>query len=249
MNYQQHIVIIGATSSIAEHCARIWLQAKPVHLTLVGRNLNKTTQIAADLQVRSPQSTINVLQANFIDPQAIQTLVHELCANTRIDIVLIAHGSLPNQGECQENLNVSNEALTINGISPVLFAEAFAFAMEQANHGTLAIISSVAGERGRKSNYVYGAAKAMVTRYAQGLQHRLAQTRVRVVLIKPGPTQTPMTVNLKNQQGLAPVMQVAQQIVKGVNAQQAVIYTPIKWAVIMWIIRHLPARIFNKMDI
>lgn len=249
MNYQKHIVIIGATSSIAEHCARIWLQAEPVHLTLVGRNLNKTEQIAVDLQVRSPQSTIKVLEANFIDPQAIQALVQSICVHTPIDIVLIAHGSLPNQGECQENLNATNDALTINGISPVLFAEAFAAHMERANHGTLALISSVAGERGRKSNYVYGAAKGLITRYVQGLQHRFAKTKVKVVVIKPGPTETPMTAGLKNQQGLASVAHVAKQIVKGINAQQAVIYTPIKWRLIMWIIKHLPAPIFNKMDI
>jgi decaprenylphospho-beta-D-erythro-pentofuranosid-2-ulose 2-reductase len=249
MNDQQHIVIIGATSAIAEHCARIWLQEKPAQLTLVARNLNKVEKVAADLRVRSPQSTINVLEGNFIDPQAIQSLVHSLCAGKPIDIVLIAHGNLPKQDECQKNLSLANEALTINGISPALFAEAFAVQMEQANHGTLAVISSVAGDRGRKSNYVYGAAKGLLTRYVQGLQHRLAKTRVKVVLIKPGPTMTPMTAGLDNQQGFALVDDVAKQIVKGISAQQTVIYAPIKWMLIMAIIRHLPAFIFNKMEI
>lgn len=246
---KKRIVIIGATSSIAEHCARIWLQAEAIHLTLVGRNSNKMEQIAADLQVRSPQSIINVLEAEFIDPQLIQALVDSISSNTRIDIVLIAHGSLPNQAECQKNLTLTNEALTINAISPTLFAEAFASYMEQANHGTLAIISSVAGERGRKSNYIYGAAKGLITRYAEGLQHRLAKTNVRVVLIKPGPTDTPMTAGLKNQKGLASVNAVAQQIVKGIHSKQTVIYTPTKWILIMWVIRQLPSFIFNKMDI
>src|SRR5690606_6692309 len=93
-----------------------------------------------------------------------------------IDLVLIAHGSLPDQIECQNNIQSCRDALEINGISPVLYAGAFAKEMEQANHGTIALIGSVAGDRGRKSNYVYGAAKGLVARYAQGLQHRFAGT-------------------------------------------------------------------------
>ena len=95
------------------------------------------------------------------------------------------------------DLGLCEEALAVNGVSPALFAEAFAGPMQQANQGTLAIIGSVAGDRGRKSNYVYGAAKGLVTRYAQGLQHRLAGTNVKVVLIKPGPTDTPMTAEFE----------------------------------------------------
>ena len=140
--------------------------------------------------------------------------------------------------------------LTVNGISPVLFAEAFAGPMQKANHGTLAIIGSVAGDRGRKSNYVYGAAKGLVARYAQGLQHRLAGTGVKVVLIKPGPTNTPMTAHLKQQGArLANVEDVARLIVKGINQGKPVVYAPGKWALIMMIIRNLPDIVFNKLDI
>jgi decaprenylphospho-beta-D-erythro-pentofuranosid-2-ulose 2-reductase len=132
----------------------------------------------------------------------------------------------------------------------VLFAEAFAGHMQKANSGTLAIISSVAGDRGRKSNYVYGAAKGLVTRYTQGLQHRLAGTDVKVVLIKPGPTDTPMTVHLKQQGSrLASVEDVAARIVEGIDQAKSLVYAPAKWALIMMIIRHLPNFIFKKLDI
>jgi short-subunit dehydrogenase len=138
----------------------------------------------------------------------------------------------------------------VNGVSPVLFAEAFAKHMEILNHGSLAIIGSVAGDRGRKSNYVYGSAKGLVTRYAQGLQHRLANSNVRVSLIKPGPTDTPMTSHLKSMgTKLSTVTEVAQCIVKGVEKGESVIYAPKKWALIMMVIRHLPRLIFNRMDI
>jgi decaprenylphospho-beta-D-erythro-pentofuranosid-2-ulose 2-reductase len=247
---KKRIVIVGATSAIAEHCARLWLKDAVVDLTLVGRDRGRTERVAADLRVRSPGSVIRVLEASFIDPIAIRQLVDGIIAEGAVHTVLIAHGTLPDQAICQQDLTACHNALTVNGISPVLFAEAFIGYMEKTNHGTLAIVGSVAGDRGRKSNYVYGAAKGLVVRYAQGLQHRLAGTGVKVVLIKPGPTDTPMTAHLK-QQGvrLANVEVVAQLIVKGINQGKLVVYAPTKWALIMMIIRHLPNIIFNKLEI
>jgi decaprenylphospho-beta-D-erythro-pentofuranosid-2-ulose 2-reductase len=246
----KRIVIIGATSAMAEQCARLWVKDAAVDLTLVGRDPDKMERVAADLGVRSPHSAIRILEADFIDPLAVRQLVDSIINKGAVDTVLIAHGSLPDQALCQEDLAMCHEALTVNAISPVLFAEAFAGHMEKNNQGTLAIIGSVAGDRGRKSNYVYGAAKGLVTRYAQGLQHRLAGTGVKVVLIKPGPTDTPMTAHIKEQGGqLASVEAVAQSIVKGIGQGKPVIYAPVKWALIMMIIRHLPRFVFNKMDI
>jgi short-subunit dehydrogenase len=131
-----------------------------------------------------------------------------------------------------------------------MYAQGFARHMAQAGQGTLAIIGSVAGDRGRRSNYVYGAAKGLVTRFAQGLQHRLAGTGVKVVLIKPGPTDTPMTAHFKAQgASLAPVSAVAQATVAAIDKGQAVAYVPGKWWLIMMVVRHLPAFIFNKINI
>ena len=243
-DYQKRIVILGATSAIAEHCARLWVKDRAVDLTLVSRDLGRTERVAADLRVRSPQSVVRVIEANFVDPPAIRQLVDGIVAVGAVDTVLIA------QAVCQQDLTACHDALTVNGISPVLFAEAFAGPMQKANHGTLAIIGSVAGDRGRKSNYVYGSAKGLVARYAQGLQHRLAGTGVKVVLIKPGPTNTPMTAHLKQQGApLANVEDVARLIVKGINQGKPVVYAPGKWAFIMMVIKHLPRVVFNRMDI
>jgi hypothetical protein len=250
MNSKKKIVIIGATSAIAKYCARLWVKKQPVHLTLVGRDAQRIERVAQDLKVRSPQSEIQVIQAEFLDPTAINVTVANIVQSGDVDIVLIAHGYLPEQVDCQNDLQVCREALEINGISPVLWAEAFAEQMTKVNHGTIAIISSVAGDRGRKSNYVYGAAKGLVTRYAQGLQHRFAGSGVNVVLIKPGPTDTPMTAHLKGKGvKLAPVEIVAKQIVEGIEAGKPVIYVPGKWWLIMMVIRHLPAIVFNRLDI
>lgn len=243
-------MIIGATSAIAEQCARLWVHNDTVELVLLGRDAARLERIAQDLRVRSPESTVQVSTTDFIEPAAIQSAVDGIVATGPIDTVLIAHGSLPDQSACQNNLDLCSEALTVNASSPVLFAEAFAKHMQTANKGTLGIIGSVAGDRGRKSNYVYGAAKGLVTRYAQGLQHRLARTAVKVVLIKPGPTDTPMTAHLKGEGAkLAGADVVAQSIVRGMEKGSAVVYAPAKWALIMMVIRHLPSFIFNKMDI
>jgi decaprenylphospho-beta-D-erythro-pentofuranosid-2-ulose 2-reductase len=250
LDNKKRIVIVGATSAIAEQCARLWVQERPSDLTLVGRDSSRLERVAADLRVRSPQSDIRVVQADFLDPVAIQTTADCITAQGAADIVLIAHGSLPEQNHCQNDLQACREALEVNGISPVLYAEAFAKHMAKSNHGTLALIGSVAGDRGRKSNYVYGSAKGLITRYAQGLQHRFAATGVNVVLIKPGPTDTPMTAHLKRQGAkLASVEDVAQSIAGAIERGQAVVYAPGKWGSIMLIIRHLPRFIFNRLEI
>lgn len=235
---------------MAEHCARLWLTESPKTMVLLGRDLAKTERVAQDLRIRTAQSVIAVETTDFLDPAKIREWVDQVCATGVPDIVLIAHGSLPDQKECQQDLVQNQQVLQLNGVSPALFAEAFAGHMEKVNKGTLAIIGSVAGDRGRKSNYVYGAAKGLVTRYAQGLQHRLASSNVRVVLIKPGPTDTPMTAGLKGKgPKLAMVTDVASSIVIGIAKAKPVVYAPAKWTVIMMVIRHLPRFIFNKMDI
>lgn len=249
MKITKRIVIVGATSSIAEHCARIWAKQSSVELILVGRDQQKLEIVSQDLLVRSPKTKIDMVVTDFIDPSAIQKMVDSLFVAGPIDIALIAHGTLPDQKDCQKNLNLNYDTLEINGVSPALYAEAFAQHMAQLNKGSIAIIGSVAGDRGRKSNYVYGAAKGLVTRYAQGLQHRFAGTNVNVTLIKPGPTNTPMTSAMKGSEHFASPEEVAKLITSGIDAKKAVIYAPAKWWLIMMIIRHLPSFIFNKMNI
>jgi decaprenylphospho-beta-D-erythro-pentofuranosid-2-ulose 2-reductase len=246
----QRIVIIGATSAIAEHCARLWAAQGPLVLTLVGRDMARMQRVRDDLLVRAPACDIRACELDFMDSGAIAGLAASLGAEGALDVVLVAHGSLPDQAGCETDLPACRAALEINGLSPVLFAEAFAEQLGKAGKGTLALIGSVAGDRGRRSNYVYGAAKGMVSRYAQGLQHRFAGSGVRVLLVKPGPTDTPMTAHLKNDGArLAPVEQVARDIVDAVARGKPVLYTPGKWRLIMLIIMHLPAVIFNKLSI
>ncbi|CAM3750420.1 SDR family NAD(P)-dependent oxidoreductase [Paracidovorax anthurii] len=245
------IAIVGATSSIAQHCARLWLARGGVQrLVLVGRDAARLESVAADLQVRAPATRVEAFAGDLVDPAAIATTVRDLCAAGTPDLVLIAHGNLPDQTACEADLAAVRQALEVNGVSPVLWAETFAGALRAGGHGRIGIIGSVAGDRGRQSNYVYGAAKGLVERYAQGLQHRLAGTGVRVTLVKPGPTDTPMTAHLKARGArLASAEEVAGAIVRGMDAGRYVVYAPAKWALIMRIIRSLPRWVFHRMKI
>lgn len=235
---------------MAEHCARLWAAEPAVQFFLVARNPLKLSLVSADLQVRNPQADIQSFTTNFHHPIAIQEIADQICSQARLDIVLIAHGVLTEQARCQEDLTSCHESLMTNAVSPVLFAEAFAGHLQQRNHGTIAIIGSVAGDRGRKSNYIYGSAKGLLDRYTEGLRHRLYKSEVHITLIKPGPTETPMTAHLADQPPkLASVEQVAQRIVNAISNKSVVVYAPSKWRLIMAIIRNLPNFIFNRMDI
>ncbi|MEP1471068.1 MAG: SDR family NAD(P)-dependent oxidoreductase [Halieaceae bacterium] len=246
---QLRIIIIGATSSIAKHCARHWV-CKASNMLLVGRDEERLAITAEDLRARGPQADIRTITVDFLDGDGIDSLVANYSSDGAIDIALVAHGHLPDQVAAQSTLTDCKNALMVNGVSPAIFMEALSKHMEPAGKGSLAIIGSVAGDRGRKSNYIYGSSKSLVDRYAQGLQHRLAGSGVHVCLIKPGPTLTAMTSHLLGTgMKLAPVEDVAISIVRAIEERKAVIYTPGKWRLIMLIIKHLPRFIFNKLDI
>lgn len=235
---------------MASHAARIWAQQGPTEFVLLGREAGRLNRVAADLKARGSYNDAQVVVASFTDPIAIQAQAKEIAGAGAIDIVLIAHGSLGDQQRSQNDLQYCQDELMINGVSAVLFAEAFAATLESAGRGTLAVIGSVAGDRGRKSNYVYGAAKGLVTRYMQGLAHRFAGTAVKIVLIKPGPTETPMTAALAaSGTKMASVEAVGQGIVKAIERGCPEAYVPGKWWLIMMIIRHLPRFVFNKLNI
>jgi decaprenylphospho-beta-D-erythro-pentofuranosid-2-ulose 2-reductase len=246
----EKIVIIGATSSIAEHCARLWVTNAAKELILIGRDGAGLQRIVMDLSVRNPSVHIETKAMDLLDASMIKSTVNEVCSQGAPDIVLIAHGSLPEQSKCQHDASLVAQTLAVNGSSPAVWAESFAEKFESGGQGTIAVIGSVAGDRARKSNYVYGSAKAMVASYVEGLQHRFAGTNVHAVLIKPGPTDTPMTQNMKGGSlKLAPVSAVAKVIVKGIERKKTTIYVPGKWWLIMRVIKCIPQFIFNKMDI
>ncbi|MDH4318795.1 MAG: SDR family oxidoreductase [Desulfobulbaceae bacterium] len=244
----QKVLIIGATSAIAEAFARR-LAEQGERLYLMARNKEKITAIAADLTIRGAESVnYSILDFNnFYDHR--QALDQAIGALEGLDIVLIAHGTLPDQKSCENDFGITLRELNSNAISTLSLLTRLADYMEQRKSGTIAVISSVAGDRGRQSNYVYGAAKGMTTIFLQGLRNRLQRSGVRVMTIKPGFVDTPMTKDFKKGLLWATPEQVAGDILKGIRKQRDVLYTPFFWRYIMLIIKAIPEKIFKKLSL
>lgn len=248
MNHSaQRIVIIGATSGIAEACARRWAQ-RPAHFFLVARNASRLEAVQNDLQVRGARVDIQVLDANDLAAHAAMVKSAQQLLGG-IDIVLIAHGTLSDQKLCETSADAAVTEVLTNGTSAIALLTHFANVLEAQRSGTLAVISSVAGERGRPSNYVYGAAKAMVTAFCEGLRARLFKVGVHVLVIKPGFVATPMTAGLD----LPPLLTatpeaVAADIDAALQKRRDQLFTPWFWRWIMLIVRSIPGAIFKKLS-
>lgn len=244
---KRRIVIVGATSTIAINCARIWLD-KPIDLVLIGRQSSSLEIVCSDFKREYPSSNISSIFFDWQDVYHLESMVSFLFEDP-VDLVLIAIGAYPNQGECQKSLSLCASTLFTNGPLPVLLAEAFANQLEKYNNGTLAVIGSVSGDRGRKSNYIYGSSKSLVSTYVEGLQHRFYNSNVNIVLIKPGPTATPMARYNRFRSMLANPKVVASQIVRAIDSGTSTIYTPKVWFLVMFIIRIIPSFIFFRLKI
>ncbi|MFL6604081.1 MAG: SDR family oxidoreductase [Steroidobacteraceae bacterium] len=241
-------LIMGATSAIAQSTARL-LAARGDSLYLVGRRADALEATAADLRVRgAPQVGFEALDAN--DLPALQAMLARATeALGGLDIVLIAHGTLSNQKACEVSPELTVQELTTNAISTVVLLTTVAQQFEQRRSGTIVVISSVAGDRGRASNYVYGSAKALVTAFASGLRQRLAKCGVSVITIKPGFVDTPMTAALPKSALWAQPQTVAAGIVRAIDRSATVVYLPGFWRLIMMIIRAIPERVFSRISL
>jgi decaprenylphospho-beta-D-erythro-pentofuranosid-2-ulose 2-reductase len=247
-NIMKRILIVGATSAIAEACARRWAK-EPVSFALVGRNAAKLAQTAADLVVRGAQVHQEVLDMNDTGRfAAVLDRCMEACGG--FDVALIAHGTLPDQAACEADALLAGREFSVNATSTIVFLTELAGRMETAGSGVIAVISSVAGDRGRASNHLYGAAKAAVSAFCEGLRGRLWRHGVHVLTIKPGFVDTPMTRGLPLPRPLvASPERVAAAIADAVARRRDTLYTPWFWALIMFVIRSIPARIFKRLKL
>lgn len=251
MNSLKRVIIFGATSAIAEQTAR-QLVAQGASLYCVGRNRDKLMALIGDLKVRaSDQQRIDGCVADLTDSDQHAALIEaaeDMLGG--IDSVLIAHGTLPDQQACQADVGKTRQEIETNALSVISLLTLLANRFEQQQRGVIAVISSVAGDRGRQSNYVYGAAKGMVTLFLQGLRNRLANANVDVVTIKPGFVDTPMTAEFDRSGPLwAKPEQIAKGTIKAMQKGKGEVYLPWFWWGIMLIIKHIPEAIFKRMSL
>ncbi len=243
------IAIFGASSAIATAAARLWA-ARGESLFLVARNPAKLDALIKDLDVRRAVNVAGAV-ADLNDFSRHAALIDEAAkALGGLDVLLIAHGSLPIQSACEASVEATMRELETNALSVVSLATIAANRFEAERRGVIAVIGSVARDRGRQSNYVYGAAKGMVAIFLEGLRNRLAKAGVAVVTIKPGFVDTPMTAHLANKGPLwASAERVGAGVVRAIDHRADVVYLPGFWRLVMLVIRHIPEQIFKRLSL
>ena len=241
--------IFGATSDIATALARRYAR-RHARLVLVGRDRGRLDALAADLRVRGA-AEVCVQQADFTQlvglPIAADKAWHALGG---LDVAVIAYGSLPDQAAVQSSAQAAMDELTLNFVSPAGLLGELAQRFEIQQAGTIAVITSVAGDRGRRSNYVYGAAKGGLQRLLEGLRHRLHSSGVAVLDIRPGFVATRMTAHLPRTGPLwGTPDQVAADIDSAIAAGREVLYTPWFWRPVMAVVRGVPRIMFHRTSL
>jgi short-subunit dehydrogenase len=242
------VLIVGATSAIAEATARLLAQRGDA-LFLTGRRADSLAAIAADIAIRGASKVgTATLDANELERHE-RVLAEAERFMGGLDTVLIAYGTLSDQKACEGSADLTIHELTSNAVSVAALLMRVADRFQRQRSGTIAVISSVAGDRGRQSNYVYGSAKALVTAFASGLRQRLRKFGVAVITIKPGFVDTPMTAAFRKGLLWAKPQQVAAGIVRAIDHSAAVAYLPAFWRPIMFIIRAIPESLFARLTL
>jgi len=237
------VLIVGATSAIAGHIAREYAQ-RGAELFLVARDPTRLRQLAEELSsaVRGTSSgDFSQLEANEAHVSA------AIAALGAIDVGVIAHGWLPDQLETESSLDTALQTLSANFTSAVSFLIPLANHLEAQRAGHIAVLTSVAGDRGRPRNYTYGSAKSATTTYLEGMRSRLYHTGVSVHELRLGPVDTPMTIDHPKTALFGKAPEVAHDIVRAIERDQALAYLPRYWRPIMFLVRWLPEPIFQRI--
>lgn len=250
----KNILIIGANSAIAKAFCRLYLQRhggnEPITFNLVARNAAKLETLKNDLVARGASEVFTRSADLSLATSATETATYLAELPAPIDLALLAYGNLPVQKECEDDAAPMLEALFLNFTGAAMLLHVVAKKMEIQGQGKIGVISSVAGDRGRQSNYVYGAAKAGLDTFTAGLRNRFGHSPVQVLTIRPGFVDTPMTQDFEKKGFLwASPEKVAGDILRAFEKEKHILYTPWFWRWIMLVIRTIPERLFVKLKL
>lgn len=241
-------VILGATSGIALAVERELAQ-RGCELLLVARSAERLAALQSDLLARGAAQVL-VCPANLASVEQ-HAGIFDYVRRTlpQFDTVLLAYGAMHDQKESEASIDILVQELNVNFVSASAILTFFANDLEKRRTGCIAAITSVAGDRGRRANYVYGSAKGALSLFLQGLRSRLHPAGVRVITIKPGPVKTPMTDHLESAARFAEPETVAADIVRALEQRSPdVLYTPKIWRYIMTAVEHIPEGIFKRLS-
>jgi len=240
------IAILGATSSLGQSIAREALAADTREITLLARDKSKMQIVVDDLTNRG--GLVEAQVGNFTNISQHDAIVKSIANCTTVYVV---YGTLPDQEACEQSWAETDVALATNFTSVISLLTRIANVFEKRGHGTIVVVSSVAGERGRKSNYVYGAAKGGLSIFCDGLRNRLYASGVHVLCVKPGFIDTAMTAHIEKKPAVLWVGpdKVAKDIINAAKQKKNTLYTPWFWRYIMLIITSIPEVIFKRLSL
>lgn len=244
----ERVIVLGALSAIGEEAARIHAESG-ARLVLVGRNEARLDALADDLRTRGASDCIEVAMDLAEAPDKASAFA-DMAAQLdgKIDAVYLLYGVLGDQKRAEQEPGYARDSLTTNFLSAAEWCTAAANVLEKEDHGVLVVVSSVAGDRGRQSNYVYGAGKAGLTTLVEGIAHRLARGKARAVVAKLGFVDTPMTAHIEKKGVLWASPQAVAAKLVGVarKPSRPVVYIPWFWWLIMLIVRNVPVPLFHR---
>ena len=241
------IAVLGASSSIARATAA-QLAARGADLVLAGRDIEDIDSTARDVALRYGVSA-RAVRFDALDFDSHAKFVARLDEDERLAGVIATYGLMPDPGPLREDPERLRELIDVNTARLVGLFDACARRFEARRGGFLCAGGSVAGDRGREGNYLYGSTKAALATYLDGLRVRLAKSGVSVVGVKPGFVDTSLTWGRTGVRGAAAPERVARDVVRGIERDRRVVYTPAIWRLIMLVVRALPDRLFRRLSL
>ena len=240
------VVLLGATRGMGRAVARVFAARKDA-LFLLGRNAEDLERSAADLRARGAASVGHAV-CDLESPAGFSAALDSAdAALGGFDTVAVTAGLFATQDELEADATIAERVTRVNFTNTLLFCEAVRKRLLARGGGTLAVWSSVAGERGRKPIVIYGAAKAGLTQYLEGLDHKYRSAGLRVVTVKPGFVKTDMTAGLKPPPFAGEADEVAELVVAAIDRGDPVVYAPRAWRAVMAVIRTLPRFVMRRV--
>ena len=241
------VAFLGATKGMGRALARLMAERGDA-LCLLGRNRVDLERSAADLGARAGGSAMPCVECDLEQPSGfVPALDAAREALGGLDTVVVTAGIFAIQDELEANADLAEQLLRVDFTNTVVFCEAAKKALLAEGGGTLCVFSSVAGERGRKPVIIYGAAKAGLSRYLEGLDHKHHADGLRVVNVKPGFVKTSMTAGLDPPPFAGEPEGVAKQALRAIDRGSPIVYAPPAWRLIMAIIRALPRTVMRRV--
>jgi short-subunit dehydrogenase len=241
-------VLLGATKGIGRALAR-QMAERGEELFLLGRDATELARSAADLQIRGAKREVHFALCNLLEPEGFSAALH--AAESQLgsfDTVVVSAGVLEDQERLETDTELRDRLLKVNFGNTIHFCEEAREHLLSRGGGTLAVFSSVSGDRARKPVFLYGATKAGLSHYLEGLDHKYRRQGLRTVLIKPGFVRTGMTAHLEEPPFAGDPVPVAREILRAIDRGRPVVYAPPVWRAIMLVVRWLPRGIMRRVE-